>query len=54
MDPITLAYYGLICGLLGLAAPLWRRPGLRFLIGVLVGLAAAGLLPMLRQGLIAG
>ncbi len=52
MDPVTLAYYGLICGVLGLAAPRWRRPGTRFLIGILVGLVAAGLLPAIRQNLL--
>lgn len=48
MDPVALAYYALICGLLGLAAPRLRTPGLRFAIGVVVGLVAAGALPGLR------
>jgi hypothetical protein len=54
MDPVTLAYYGLICGVLSYAAPRWRKPGTRFLIGVLVGLVAPGLLPMIRQSLLSG
>lgn len=48
MDPVTLGYYAMICGLLGLAAPRWRVPGMRFAIGVVVGLVAAGALPGLR------
>jgi len=54
MDPVTLAYYGLVCGVLSLVAPRWRKPGLRFLVGILVGLVAAGLLPTVRQSLLAG
>lgn len=48
MDPVTLLYYALVCGLLGLAAPRLRTPGLRFATGVAVGLVAAGALPALR------
>jgi hypothetical protein len=51
MDPVTLTYYGLICGLLCLAAPRMRTGTIRFLVGVAVGLAAAGTLPPLRQAL---
>jgi hypothetical protein len=54
LDPVTLAYYGLICGALSFVAPRWRKPGLRFLVGILVGLVAAGLLPTIRQSLLAG
>jgi hypothetical protein len=48
VDPVTLLYYALVCGLLGLAAPGLRTPGLRFAIGVAVGFVAAGALPALR------
>ena len=51
MDTLTLGYYALICGALSVAAPRWRAPGLRFIVGVLVGVAAAGLLPQLRRAL---
>jgi tetrahydromethanopterin S-methyltransferase subunit C len=49
MDPVTLAYYGLICGLLSLAAARLRPTGLRFVAGVLVGLIAAAALRVPRQ-----
>jgi hypothetical protein len=48
MDPVTLAYYAVICGLLSLAAPRLATPMQRFVAGVLVGLVAAGGLPFLR------
>lgn len=48
MDPLALAYYALICGLLGLAAPRLGGSALRFGVGVAVGLLAASVLPLLR------
>jgi hypothetical protein len=51
MDPVTLTYYGAVCGLLGLAAPRLGNRVLRFFLGVAVGLVAAGLLPALRRSL---
>jgi hypothetical protein len=51
MDPVTLAFYAVVCGLLGLVGPSLGRPGLRLGIGALVGLAAAGALPVLRGAL---
>jgi len=48
MDPVTLAYYGAICGTLGLAGPRLGRPMRRLAVGVVVGLLAAGSLPLLR------
>jgi len=54
MDPVTLAYYGVICGLLSLAAPTLATPMLRFVAGVIVGLVAAGGLPFLRGLALAG
>ncbi len=49
MDAVTLTYYGLVCGLLSLASPRLTRGGLRFAVGVVVGLVAAGVLPALRH-----
>lgn len=48
MDPVTLAYYAIVCGILGATAP--RIPGLvaRFAIGIMVGLIAAGALPWIK------
>ena len=48
MDPVTLAYYGAICGCLSLVSPRIRPGALRVVLGIVVGLAAAALLPILR------
>ena len=48
MDIISLAYYGLICGLLGFSAPVVKKPMLRLILGVFVGLIGAALLPYIR------
>jgi len=48
MDPITLAFYAIVCGLLGALAPSIPRLPLRLAIGAAVGIAAAALLPILR------
>lgn len=48
MDPITLGFYAAVCACLSAVAP--GFPGLmaRLVIGALVGIAAAALLPLLR------
>jgi hypothetical protein len=51
MDPVTLAYYGLICGALAATSPRIPSGFLRVLIGIVVGLAAAGALPSIRAAL---
>ena len=51
MDPVTLTYYGAICGLLSLAAPRVGSGLLRFALGIAVGLLAAAALPVLRRAL---
>lgn len=48
MDPVTMAFYGIICGGLAAAAPSLHRTWARVLAGVLVGVVAAALLPFLR------
>ena len=48
MDPVTLTYYALVCGVLSLGAPQVRSALPRFAIGIAVGLGAAALLPQLR------
>jgi len=53
MDPINLLYYGIVCGGLALLAPELRSRPARALAGILVGLAAAALLPMVK-GLLMG
>lgn len=51
MDPVTLAFYAVVCGLLGLAGPNLGRPTIRLGIGAAVGLIAAGALPTIRLSL---
>jgi len=51
MDPVTLSFYAVICGLLSLAGPTLGRPAIRLVIGAGVGLLAAGALPYLRAAL---
>jgi hypothetical protein len=47
MDPVTLTFYGLVCGLLAAFVPVASRP-FRFALGLGVGLVAASFLPPLR------
>jgi hypothetical protein len=47
MDPVTLTFYGLVCGLLAAFVPAASR-AFRFALGVGVGLVAASLLPPVR------
>ncbi|WP_424928811.1 hypothetical protein [Amaricoccus tamworthensis] len=49
MDPVTLAYYGLVCGLVSMFAPFVRTRGARFATGIFIGLVAAAFLPSIRQ-----
>jgi hypothetical protein len=53
MEPISLAFYATVCGVLSVAAP--RLGGIvpRLLIGAIVGVIAALVLPSIR-GLITG
>jgi hypothetical protein len=48
VDPLTLAFYGLVCGLLAAFVPLASR-AFRFALGLGVGLVAASALPPLRE-----
>lgn len=48
MDPISIAFYALICGLLGLVAPNIKGAVPRVAIGAAVGVVAALILPALR------
>lgn len=48
MDFVTVSYYALVCGLLGLAGPRLGAPVLRLVIGGIVGILAATMLPSLR------
>lgn len=48
MDPVTLAFYAIVCAGLGLVAPRLGSPTLRLAIGAAVGITAAALLPGIR------
>ncbi|SMY09013.1 hypothetical protein [Flavimaricola marinus] len=49
MDAINLAYYAVVCALLSAGAPYLERRLVRLLVGAIVGLAAASLLPQLKS-----
>lgn len=48
MDTTTLTFYAAVCGLLGLIAPWLGNMVFRLIIGGIIGLIAAGALPLLR------
>lgn len=48
MDLVALVFYGCVCGLLSLAGPKLGRAPVRFGAGLLVGVAAVTVLPMIR------
>ena len=52
MDPVTLVYYGAVCGMLAVASPRLNPAVIRLAAGVAVGLVAAGGLPLLRRALV--
>lgn len=51
MDPISLIFYACICGTLGWASPALGHPVIRLIIGAIVGLIAATVLPMIKGAL---
>lgn len=51
MDPVVLAFYSLVCAVLGAAAPALGRLWVRFVLGAAVGISAAAALPHLRTAL---
>ena len=48
MDPITLAFYAVVCGCLSAVAPKLPKLPVRLGIGAMVGLVAASVLPMIK------
>lgn len=48
IDPITLGFYAIVCAVLGAYAPKLGSTPVRFVIGAVVGIAAATVLPVLR------
>lgn len=51
MDPVTLVYYAVICGLLSAFGPRLARRIVRLSIGAVIGLIAAAALPYLKTAL---
>ena len=51
MDLVLLAFYSIVCALLGAVSPLLGRLWVRFAIGAAVGVTAAAALPHLRAAL---
>ena len=49
MDPITLGFYAVVCGLLSAAAPRVPKLPIRLALGAAVGLIAATVLPWLKN-----
>lgn len=48
MDIITVSYYAIVCGVLGMAGPKLGGTVVRLIIGAVVGVIAATLLPAVR------
>ena len=48
MDPISIVFYAIVCGLLSLFAPNLGGMVPRLATGAVVGIVAAALLPLLR------
>ena len=51
MDPVIMAYYAAVCGVLSVLAPSFGGLGGRLVVGAVVGLGAAGALPFVRSTL---
>lgn len=49
MDPVTMTFYAVVCGGLAVVSPSFNNRLARVAVGVSVGLAAAMLLPLLRN-----
>ena len=48
MDPISIAFYAVVCGCLSAASPVVPSLPVRLGIGAVVGIVAAFLLPIVR------
>lgn len=49
MDPITLAFYAVVCGCLSAVAPKFPGLPMRLGVGAGVGIIAATVLPMIKD-----
>lgn len=48
MDAVSVVFYGAVCGLLALIAPLFRSLVARLAAGIAIGVIAAAALPLVR------
>jgi len=48
MDPITIAFYAVVCGCLSAAAPTVPKLPIRLAVGAGVGVVAASVLPVIK------
>ena len=51
MDPVTLSFYAVVCGLLAGFSPTAASRAFRIALGIGVGLVAAAMLPPIRASL---
>jgi hypothetical protein len=51
MDPVSAVFYALVCGTLAATAPAMERRWARFLLGIVTGVVASNVLPLLRGAL---
>lgn len=49
MDPISISFYAIICGVLSMGAPNLGGTIMRLGIGAVVGIVAAVILPLIRS-----
>jgi hypothetical protein len=49
MDPISISFYAIVCGCLSVVAPNLGGIAPRLIVGAVIGVIAALLLPTLRQ-----
>lgn len=51
MDPVTMVFYGVVCGVLGALAPNLGKRNARMVIGAIIGVVSAILLPAVRSAI---
>ncbi|MGB2199869.1 hypothetical protein [Pseudooceanicola atlanticus] len=50
-DPVKMIYYAAVCATLAVLAPRFHTKRWRMMIGAVVGLVAAGILPFVNRAL---
>jgi len=49
MDPTSMTFYAIVCGVLGVSAPRFDSAWFRLAFGAVIGVIAAFALPYIRQ-----